>query len=546
VDSISAEEIVIEEGKSSELTAAFQSLLETTVNGMPKYGQKTCREVARVIACRTYAPPLLELCHLLVIASATDQVGGRYENFFWDSGPARASAFKGYLAGCASLPDDIRVQSSGIEISYGTGEFGVTFSRMPFLSALLEFLVTSVGYGNFDEAISPLLGKIPSQKNVSDAANTLSRIVYDYLKEHLPTVQTQRKSRSLLTFLAEQGNGEVGPSTLDDQAILGYWLSHSADEGNGIDAKTYQSVFLSAISLLRVLRFAVERYRMDGALPIGTDRDAGEIDPAKIEDAVESIDYISNPLERLKHPPADRIKFLNGREMETLDGFIYGAGTANDLPLSVLRNAVFGRAQSRITNSIRKNPTVDETLSFIETATDIDYESQIDRLYSLVEHLNGTMLASLHVLIHVGRIESASIIMSLLPGLDLKELAEGMSEPDWGDSNVVSLHAETTASRFIQVLQRGAESNAELQELLSQALKAYKGNSRQGFQEKDLDSNDVINGFVIAVDALMSSEKELKSFLNHSIENVDWSRQFKEDESIFKDQYRLLYGAENG
>ena len=232
--------------------------------------------------------------------------------------------------------------------------------------------------------------------------------------------------------------------------------------------------------------------------------------------------------------------------METLDGFIYGAGTANDLPLSVLRNAVFGRAQSRITNSIRKNPTVDETLSFIETATDIDYESQIDRLYSLVEHLNGTMLASLHVLIHVGRIESASIIMSLLPSLDLKELAEGMSEPDWGDSNVVSLHAETTASRFIQVLQRGAESNAELQELLSQALKAYKGNSRQGFQEKDLDSNDVINGFVIAVDALMSSEKELKSFLNHSIENVDWSRQFKEDESIFKDQYRLLYGAENG
>lgn len=545
MDSISATELVIEEGKSSELTAAFQIIRETTIGDVPKFGQKTCREVARVVACRMYAPALLELCHLIVAASATDTRSARYENFFWDSGPARSSAFKGYLGQCVTLPDGISVQSAGLEIDYGEGEFGVTFARMPFLSALLEFLVTSVGYGAFDEAVSPLLGRIPAYEDVSDAANGLSQIVYDYLKEHLPSVQTQRKSRSLLTFLADQANGEVGPDTLTDQAVLEYWRSHSADDGNGIDAKTYQSVFQSAISLLQVLRFAVERYRMNGALPIGTDREAGEIDPAQIEEAVASIDETPNPLNVLKQPPVDSVKFLNGREMDALDGVVFGTWVANDLPLSVFRNAVFSKAQFRITNKLRKNPSVDEMLKFIESALETDYAAQLKRLQSLAEHLERTVLASLHALVYVDRMEAISVILSLSPNSDLGDLAGALDEPDWEDSSVVSLHAETAASRFMKKLRRGEGLDPDLKNLMSKAQKAYKANSRQGFLERDLGSENIVEAFVIAVDALMGAEKELKSFLNHHVANVDWSRQFKDDETIFKDQYRLLYGVGN-
>jgi hypothetical protein len=543
VDSISAEELVIEEGKSGELTAAFQIIRETTINDVPKFGQKTCRHVARVVACRTYAPALLELCHLIVAASATDRISGRYENFFWDSGPARPSAFKGYLSQCSSLPGGITVQGAGVEIDYGEGEFGITFARMPFLSALLEFLVTSVGYGALDAAVAPLLGRIPAQEDVSNAANGLSRVVYDYLKEHLPSVQTQRKSRSLLTFLAEQANGEVGPGTLDDQAVLDYWLSHSADDGNGIDAKTYQSVFQAAISLLRVLRFAVERYQLNGALPIGTDREAGEIDPAKIEEAVASIDEAPNPLDILKQPPVDAVKFLNGREMDALDGVIFGTGVANDLPVSVMRNTVFSRAQFRISNTLRKNPPANEILNFIETALETDYPSQVERFQSLAEHLERTVLASLYTLVYGSRMEAISVILSVSPNSDLGDLTESSDEPDWEDSNVVSLNADSAASRFMKMLRRGEGLSPDLKKLMAKAKKAHKANSRQGFQDHDLRSEETVDAFVIAVDALLVAEKELKSFLNHPVANVDWSRQFTNDEIIFKDQYRLLYGV---
>jgi hypothetical protein len=445
------------------------------------------------------------------------------------------------------LPDGITVQGAGVEIDYGEGEFGVTFARMPFLSALLEFLVTSVGYGALDEAVAPLLGRVPTQEEVSDAANGLSRVVYDYLKQHLPSVQTQRKSRSLLTFLAEQSNGEVGPGTLDDQAVLDYWLSHSADDGNGIDAKTYQSVFQSAISLLRVLRFAVERYQMNGALPIGTDREAGEIDPAKIEEAVASIDETPNPLDVLKQPPVDAVKFLNGREMDALDGVVFGTGVANDLPVSVLRNAVFSRAQFRITNTLRKNPPAGEMLSFIETVLETDYPTQVARFQSLAEHLEKTVLASLYALVYGSRMEAISVILSVLPNSDLGDLmgdlVGALDKPDWEDSNVVSLHAESAASRFMKMLRQGEGLSPDLKDLMFRAKKAHKENSRQGFQDHELRSEETIDAFVIAVDALLVAEKELKSFLNHPVANVDWSRQFTNDEIIFKDQYRLLYGV---
>jgi hypothetical protein len=78
---------------------------------------------------------------------------------------------------------------------------------------------------------------------------------------------------------------------------------------------------------------------------------------------------------------------------------------------------------------------------------------------------------------------------------------------------------------------------------MSKAKKAHKANSRQGFQDHDLRSEETVDAFVIAVDALLVAEKELKSFLNHTVANVDWSRQFTNDEIIFKDQYRLLYGV---
>jgi hypothetical protein len=95
----------------------------------------------------------------------------------------------------------------------------------------------------------------------------------------------------------------------------------------------------------------------------------------------------------------------------------------------------------------------------------------------------------------------------------------------------------------MKMLRQGEGLSPDLKDLMFRAKKAHKENSRQGFQDHELRSEETIDAFVIAVDALLVAEKELKSFLNHPVANVDWSRQFTNDEIIFKDQYRLLYGV---
>ena len=159
MESVSAEELLIEEGKSGEISAAFDALKETTVDEGPKYSQKTCRELARAIVCRNYGKTLLELAYLLVIASACDRRTNRYEELFWSSGVARPSAFKGYIQCCQNLPAGIKLVENGVTVQADTESFTVTYSRMPFLSALLEFLMTTIGYADLNEHAESQIGR---------------------------------------------------------------------------------------------------------------------------------------------------------------------------------------------------------------------------------------------------------------------------------------------------------------------------------------------------------------------------------------------------
>ena len=174
MESVTTGELLIEEGKSGELIAAFQALQETTVNDGPKYTPKTCRELARAIACRNYGKCLLELTYLFVIAGACDRRGGRFESFFWESGPARASAFRGYIQESEPFPPGIRRTDGGVTVETDEEVFTITYGRMPFLSAFVEFLMTTIGYGVLAELTEPLQGPVPPRAAIGEAAAALS------------------------------------------------------------------------------------------------------------------------------------------------------------------------------------------------------------------------------------------------------------------------------------------------------------------------------------------------------------------------------------
>ncbi len=80
-----------------------------------------------------------------------------------------------------------------MRIAQGDVGFSIHFSRMPLLSALMEFLMSAIGYPALNGTLLAITTGTADKKRLSETANTLARQLYDFLKIHLPTAQEQRK-----------------------------------------------------------------------------------------------------------------------------------------------------------------------------------------------------------------------------------------------------------------------------------------------------------------------------------------------------------------
>ena len=532
--------LVIEEGKSGELSAALRTIADvTTHDGEPKYSERCCRTLARTIACRTYAPALLELCHLVAAASAADRRGGRYEPLFW--GPsARPGAFRAFFS-AAGVPG-LAATEAGITLDLDGGTFSVAYSRMPFLAALLEFLVTALGYTAVDEGLAPLTPPLPDAAVVGEAANDLARRLYDWLKDHLPTVQGHRKSRAMLAFLKERG-GDASLEAVDDGAILDFWLQVSADPPPGTDFRAYATVFRLGLALAVILRHARDRREIDSPRPIGTDWEAGEVDPADIEQAVAVADEAIGPLQALAEPPAAAVTFLNGREAGVAASVLEAGRDGPRLTLSVLRHAVFGKAQSRITNITRKDPAAEDLAAFIERAAEDDYAGQVTAYRGLLAHLERVRLR---------RAEAIELVLALAPDADLGALRDRIAgdaerQTD-SEGTVVTLGGASPAGRFLDALAvPDSLPDADLVELMQRARAAFGGIARRGFRDEDLADEDVAAGYAAAIAPLGRIQAAMAAVLARlDGAGADADGWFAADRSLFTRQFRTLYGVDHG
>jgi hypothetical protein len=538
VDTVSLENRVLAEGQSSELAACFQIIQEATVDDVDKYPEKICRELARTIVCRTYASAVHELCHLAVAAACLEPQTRRFENLFWNTGAARARNFHAFFQAGAEMADNLDIDTRQVTITYADKPFTVTFGRMPFLSALMEFLMTALGYTDLDDTLTPLNADFPAAGDVSNAANELSRKLYAYLHDHLPPVQEQRKHRGFLQFIATRAAGEAALAAIDDDAVLEYWLDQSANDSDeaGTDSRTYRNVFKTAARLLHILRLAADKQGIAVALPIGTDHDAGEVDPAELETAVAEIDEASTPVAALEAASSGGVKMLNKRELETLRQALHGEDAAQVLTGSILRNAVFGDVQARLTQALRKGLKATELKVRIESEPENDYSERMQAFAELAVHIERMVLICFHVLYQNKHRDAVNAALVLRPDMNLSDMA-----PEDDDSNVVSFQAEHAMRRFFNA----AEEDGPISVLAAEAAKAAKGIARQGFSEAAWNNPTIIDVFAASVAELAHTQRELTRFLERHAAAIDWQSLFDSDTSVFRGQFMRIYGGQD-
>ena len=525
--------------QSDELREVFRQLAEIDGPEGHRFPRRVLVDLAARIVGRAYEPMLLELAHLsraALLAGARPEAGwwsrrrsatagGGFEWLFWGVEKARAGAFRAAFSGleahgspgCPSLRtsggrhtggDDLVVGDEAVTLVYPEGRFEVRYARMASLAAMMELLVSVLGYRALVAALDPLVAPGLRRGAVSGVARSLARRLYAWLADHLPAAQAQRKFRVMTIFLEETLGPDFTEEDVDDEAVLRFWLRHAVppvEGGNDTrgaattagDFRGFRTTFLAFVSLLRVLEAGAALGHFERRVPIGSDGRSGEIDPAAGLQDLHGMAEDADPLDRLQEAPADAVKVLNRRELALLTLPVGESGAVRRLPRSWLRAECFGPVQNRLSQALRRQAGAAELAALATAAPDLGYRGRIEALEKTAGHLARAARACLYVL-HRGRAE--------------------------GDET-----AETTTLDF---------------RVASEVRRAFEGLNRAGFERSAPHDPRLVSAHAAVAENLPIVIERLGAVLRIVGPPERWSAAEAEDRPVFADAFRRLYTAQ--
>ena len=471
---------VLDASQSNELREVFRQLADIDGPVGAKFTKRVLTALAARIVGRAYETPLLELCHLVRAAELAGKADrGGFEWLFWGVEIARPSAYR------AAFADG--VEDDGVSLRYPDGRFEVRFGRMPMLAALMEFLVSFLGYRAVADAATRLRANEVDRQTVSSVAKDLARQLYAALRDHLPTAQTQRKFHVITEFLQREAGDGFTAHDIDDKTVLDFWLANAASDRAG-DFRGFRTTLLAFLRLRRLLLDSDGLQALARPLAIGSDNDAGEVEFSA--DAVLPSLPDDDPLERLQEQPAASVKAYNKRELAALDLPLTETAGVVALRLSYLRAEAFGSLQNRLTQALRGDSR--DVAPLIAGGPSASYPDCVAALDRLAQHTRQVMQATLYV---------------------LRRQREG--------------HADAAVDLVAFAAQR----------------KAFNAISRTGFDRSALEDPNRAAAFEALADALEPISQALATVLG-AFGNSAWRASEHGDRLLFATAFNRLYGVE--
>jgi len=462
------------DGASDELNAALAAVGETTTaDGAAKYDAQTRAKLGAIVVRRAYGKAVHELCHLVAAADVLARAPEGYIRFFFEPKRASSSSFRTRVTASLARSGNhgaVAPAPGAITVRYSDGEFTIAYARMPVLAALLEFLVTALGFVAVDAALAPVRQGRRRVESVHGAARELSRQIYRYLGDHLPSVHARRKFDVILAYLRRHAG--TGPLAFDDATILAFWRARG-DHGDA-DFKAFRTVLLAFVDVARALDAAHFRAGRDAARSLGYDHAAGEVDPDTVIEAIDGVlELWVSPLDRLDEEPVARIKFLTGEERALIDLAFALGPKAVDLPLSVLRADVFGAVQNILTAARRRRDRA-RLAAAVSCADAEPYPARAARLATLEQVCEQTLKAAAFAVLQ----------REPRPTNVIRFPRSGVAEP--------------AADPFAERLAEGE--------------RAFDAIRRDGFAREALADPDAVEGFKLGGEALLAFRRHLGQF----------------------------------
>ena len=452
--------------------------------GGPRAGPSLLARLAAFIAGRggeRRDRPIYELCHCIVaLADHGIRSEGERICLLLGLNPVTPGAIR----------EAIQAQSDGAAedgLTHGEGEgrFLTYYRRAVFLFAVHEFLAQMDGciyYGELNDVFETMLSEGGDEAAIREASNAIARRLAKYRRAHFDWSANAENFAVLSRFL--NGRDKEERWRIDDDVIFEFWCSNSPTGR----FREYRTCFEAFTRLMSALERVAQIRKTERVLPLGLDREAGEIEPS--EEAIGDWGGVGweNPLAYFDDEVLRPINFFKTTsERKPMEALMRYGPYALRLAHAFLRLESFAPIQSAIGNDLR----ISRGDASIARRLDLDdapsYREKQRQFEELLGHVRLLMQATLHV---VG----------------------------------------------------SGELPAEISDATERAFKEMR---RKGFAESETNGTERVEAFKIAADKLPSIADQLLAFLarlGHLGDRVFLEQLFETDKRMFRDQFRLLYG----
>jgi hypothetical protein len=514
---------IINYGISETLKALFAQLKDTPGLDGYKYHGKDVEQMSQYIVCRNYGSVCYELSFLCwAVVNNPDYSSSPLLSFFWLEENIRPKRFRQTFS--QSIQTDSGKVCMGeeyLQILIGDTEFAISPTRVGVLAVMLE-LIASIEPAQLSNIEGRLLGG--NVQAIKQLSSSLQKLIYSYLKEHIPEASTQERFRAISGWLKQHS---LTAEKLTDENVLDFWLS-PPEQPSYIKYSTVLDDLLDAITAIEVVE---NTFNADYALSLGNNSEQGEVDVDWVQNTVFEQADNTPDLSWLCQSP----KFLTLAQYQPMKSLLSHGKLACQLPLSFLRLAIFGGWQSVLVQAKRKSPQV--LADKLQRPPDSHYQNYTEQLNNSQLDCRQVQQVIAHILFTLDNPLFVGIMLKQIPVKLQQSLKAWMIQQ-------IEDTAESDTHHLLQI-QQWLSQNWAAQTWLTEAGNAFKNNNKDGF--KKLPSSKNLDVYQDGNDALGHCQKIVARYLleieklNH--ENTELEAIYRSDLCIFSNRFKQIYGA---
>ena len=265
------------------------------------------------------------------------------------------------------------VKNGKIEFSINNKLFGISIKRIPFLLIFFDFLEELIGTTNVIKFSEQSI-KIINQKEINILSNNISKLIYENIKNIIPSAHTQSFghliSAELMSFKNEKFDN-LNSDDIDDEFIFEFWKKVNS-KNKKFSLKTFRLVFELCLKFKKALQLAPTLIQNEISLNNHENtlyqkkfysNEINNDDWDKSNQNYEtSIDYIANESSKSEEAikffeilQKEGINLVKKNEIEDLRIFSLYPEFLNKIALSYMRNIVFSNIQNKLIEAERRN-----------------------------------------------------------------------------------------------------------------------------------------------------------------------------------------------